>query len=160
MSYKDDLGVKIATYSGEQMVALAYEALIENLEEASKLIKTGNKEEVSKLINHNKEIFAHLTATMGEEEDEVSFTTKQIYLYVNRLMTEGFNKIRPELFEEGAKVLTPLKDGWHELSMELEKIENEKDVKSSGNTKKVYAGATYGKQDINIYSDSQNWDKG
>jgi len=160
MSYKDDLGVKIATYSGEQMVALAYEALIENLEEASKLIKTGNKEEVSKLINHNKEIFAHLTATMGEEEDEVSFTTKQIYLYVNRLMTEGFNKIRPELFEEGAKVLTPLKDGWHELSMALEKIENEKDVKSSGNTKKVYAGATYGKQDINIYSDSQNWDKG
>lgn len=160
MSYKDDLGVKIATYSGEQMVALAYEALIENLEEASKLIKTGNREEVSKLLDHNREIISHLTATMGEEEDEVSFTTKQIYLYVNRLMTEGYNKIRPELFEEGAKVLTPLKDGWHELSMELEKIEKEKDVKSSGNTKKVYAGATYGKQDINIYSDSQNWDKG
>lgn len=28
MSYKDDLAVKIATYTGEQMVALAYEAMI------------------------------------------------------------------------------------------------------------------------------------
>ena len=39
MSYKDDLAVKIATYTGEQMVALAYEAMIENLEDAKKAIK-------------------------------------------------------------------------------------------------------------------------
>lgn len=159
MSYKDDLGVKIATYSGEQMVALAYEALIENLGEASKLIKTGNREEVSKLLDHNREIISHLTATMGEEEDEVSFTTKQIYLYVNRLMTEGYNNIRPELFEEGAKVLTPLRDGWQELAIELKKNENQNNV-SSNKGQKVHAGVTYGKQDINIYSDSKNWDKG
>ena len=39
MSYKDDLAVKIATYTGEQMVALAYEAMIENLEDAKNAIK-------------------------------------------------------------------------------------------------------------------------
>ena len=39
MSFKDDLAVKLATYTGEQMVALAYEAMIENLEDAKKAIE-------------------------------------------------------------------------------------------------------------------------
>ena len=59
MSYKDDLAVKIATYTGEQMVALAYEAMIENLEDAKNAIinkdielpiwfnKENNAEEIS-----------------------------------------------------------------------------------------------------------------
>ena len=89
MSYKDDLAVKIATYTGEQMVALAYEAMIENLEDAKKAIINKDIDLLNDKIDHNREIISHLTATMGEEEDNVSLTTKQLYLYINKLMTDS-----------------------------------------------------------------------
>ena len=89
MSFKDDLTVKLATYTGEQMVALAYDAMIENLENAKKMISSNNEQILNDKIDHNREILAHLTATMGEEDDEISITTKQLYIYINKLINQG-----------------------------------------------------------------------
>ncbi len=158
MSYKDDLALKISTYSGEQMVALAYDAVMENMEQAVWALSNSQMDIVDKMTDHNREILAHLTASLGEQEDEASLTTKQLYLYINRLMTEAVIKKNPHHFMEASKILMPLRDGWRELSIKLEELEN-----SSGSpvhpAKNVYAGMTYGKTDINIHADSKDWDK-
>ena len=111
MSYKDELAVKIATYSGEQMVALAYEALIENLQDAKEAINLKEKDILNEKIDHNREILAHLTATLGIEEDEVSLTTKQLYLYINKLMTDGVMRYNIAAIDEAIKIIIPLRDG-------------------------------------------------
>ena len=126
MSYKDELAVKIATYSGEQMVALAYEALIENLQDAKEAINLKEKDILNEKIDHNREILAHLTATLGIEEDEVSLTTKQLYLYINKLMTDGVMRYNIAAIDEAIKIIIPLRDGWRELSLKLMELESQK----------------------------------
>lgn len=162
MSYRDDLAVKLATYTGEQMVALAYEAMIENLEDAKCAMDANDKQTLNDKIDHNREILAHLTATMGEDEDDISLTTKQLYLYINKLMTDGIMRNHNESFDEAIKIVIPLKDGWKELSKKLQNIESQKISTVNNNSQKsnVYTGITYGKRDISIYSDSKEWDKG
>ena len=162
MSYKDELAVKIATYSGEQMVALAYEALIENLQDAKEAINLKEKDILNEKINHNREILAHLTATLGIEEDEVSLTTKQLYLYINKLMTDGVMRYNIAAIDEAIKIIIPLRDGWRELSLKLMELESQKMQSNQSKSEKasVYTGMTYGKSDVSIYSDSKNWEKG
>jgi flagellar protein FliS len=162
MSYKDDLAVKIATYTGEQMVALAYEAMIENLEDAKNAIINKDLDLLNDKIDHNREIISHLTATMGEEEDNVSLTTKQLYLYINKLMTDSVIRKDTQILDEAIKIIIPLRDGWRELSKQLQELEAKKapSIQSKSARPNVYAGMTYGKSDISIYSDSKDWDKG
>ena len=162
MSYKDDLAVKIATYTGEQMVALAYEAMIENLEDAKKAIINKDIDLLNDKIDHNREIISHLTATMGEEEDDVSLTTKQLYIYINKLMTGSVIRKDTQILDEAIKIIIPLRDGWRELSKQLQELEAQKapSIQSKSVRPNVYAGMTYGKSDISIYSDSKDWDKG
>ena len=162
MSYKDDLAVKIATYTGEQMVALAYEAMIENLEDAKNAIINKDLDLLNDKIDHNREIISHLTATMGEEEDNVSLTTKQLYLYINKLMTDSVIRKDTQILDEAIKIIIPLRDGWRELSKQLQELEAKKapSIQSKSSRPNVYAGMTYGKSDISIYSDSKDWDKG
>ena len=162
MSFKDDLTVKLATYTGEQMVALAYDAMIENLENAKKMISSNNEQILNDKIDHNREILAHLTATMGEEDDEISITTKQLYIYINKLMTDGVMRKDTEPLDESIKIIVPLRDGWKELSMKLMNLEAQKtpNMQSKSSKSNVYAGMTYGKDDISIYSDSKEWEKG
>ena len=162
MSYKDDLAVKIATYTGEQMVALAYEAMIENLEDAKNAIINKDLDLLNDKIDHNREIISHLTATMGEEEDDVSLTTKQLYIYINKLMTDSVIRKDTQILDEAIKIIIPLRDGWRELSKQLQELEAQKapSIQSKSARPNVYAGMTYGKNDISIYSDSKDWDKG
>ena len=162
MSYKDDLAVKISTYSCEQMVALAYEAMIENLEDAKKAIINKDIDLLNDKIDHNREIISHLTATMGEEEDDVSLTTKQLYIYINKLMTDSVIRKDTQILDEAIKIIIPLRDGWRELSKQLQELEAKKapSIQSKSARPNVYAGMTYGKSDISIYSDSKDWDKG
>lgn len=162
MSYKDDLALKLSTYSGEQMVALAYDAIMENMEQAIEALSNGQMDIVNKMTDHNREILAHLTASLGELEDEASLTTKQLYLYINRLMTEAVIKKDARHFTEASKIIMPLRDGWRELSIKLEELEHESvDTAHSAvhAAKNVYAGMTYGKKDINIHGNAMDWDK-
>lgn len=157
MSYKEDLALKIGTYSGEQLVMLAYEAMIDNLRQATEYLQSEEMESIDALLDHNREILAHLNATLGNEQTPLNETTRQLYIYVNRLMTQGRIKKTARFFEEAIKILMPLRDGWKELSEELMRQKSEY---AEENKPPVYAGLTYGKKDIHITADSKEWEKG
>lgn len=158
MSYKEDLALKIGTYTGEQLVMLAYDAMMDNLGQATEHLKKEDLESVDALLDHNREILAHLNATLGSDQTPLNETTRQLYIYVNRLMTQGRIKKQTSYFEEAIKVLTPLRDGWKELSEELMRSGGSETVQD--NKPAVYAGFTYGKKDIHIAADSKEWEKG
>lgn len=42
---------------------------------------------------------------MGEEEDDVSLTTKQLYLYINKLMTDSVIRKDTQILDEAIKKL-------------------------------------------------------
>ena len=66
------------------------------------------------------------------------------------------------ILDEAIKIIIPLRDGWRELSKQLQELEAKKapSIQSKSARPNVYAGMTYGKSDISIYSDSKDWDKG
>lgn len=47
MSYKEDLAIKIATGNSCELVALQYQALIENVQDLGKYINKNDKEKLS-----------------------------------------------------------------------------------------------------------------
>lgn len=160
MSYRDDLALKLQTYSGEQMVMLLYEAMIENLEQAKIELKHQNTEGLDKLLDHNREILAHLNVSLGEEHSEMNDTTRQLYLYVNRLMTKGRIKMSEQVLDEAIRILLPLKEGWRALAEQLMEQKNKRSQQDVSQKSNIYTGMTYGKNDIHVAADSKDWDKG
>lgn len=156
MGFRDDVGVRVATANGAQLVALLYEGLIENLTEIDEILKS--QKEVSLLderLENSREILSHLMATLGEN-NETTLATKSLYMYVNSLMTEGYNKKSREKFEEAKKVLIPVWEAWIEVGKKLEEENSTVDKPS------VVAGMTYGKNNISEYVQGsvKDWDKG
>ena len=70
MSYKDNLIEKIATANSFELVALLYQALIEEVEELKIAIRDENKKDMDAITDRVRDILAHLIATLGEENTE------------------------------------------------------------------------------------------
>lgn len=157
MSVREDAGIRVATSNGPGLVALLYEGLIENLEEISLRISDSKEYElVNERLENSREILAHLMATLGND-NEISDNTKSIYMYVNSLMTDGYNKKDKSKFLEAIIVLKPLLEAWREVS-EIEKSKEDSSIKKPS----VVAGMTYGKNNISEYVQGsvKDWDKG
>ena len=88
--------------------------------------------------------------------------SRPLYLYINKLMTDSVIRKDTQILDEAIKIIIPLRDGWRELSKQLQELEAQKapSIQSKSARPNVYAGMTYGKSDISIYSDSKDWDKG
>lgn len=153
MGFRDDLGMRIATSNGAGLVALLYEGLIENMKEI--MSNMNDKETIVERLDNSRDILSHLMATLGED-DELTLNTKNIYLYVNRLMTEGYNNNSIQKYEEVIKVITPLWEAWNELSL----TDTSKTVEAPKPS--VVAGMTYGRNNMSEYvtGNVKDWDKG
>lgn len=140
---------RVATANDAQLVVILYEGLIEGLEEAANNID--NTIVLSGAVSNVRYILAELLVTL-KGGSEFAINCRSIYLFINRLITDGFNKKSMERFIEAKRVITPIYEGWKELS--------ERDEASTHNTA-VVAGLTYGKNQVNTYVGELNqWNKG
>lgn len=133
MDNQISLEKKILATNDWGLVALIHDGLIHTLELAIVSIKDGNWEELNQLINKSREILTELMI-LFEPGTDLSTNLRNIYLYVNKIITRAEIKKDENYLEDGIKVLNPL----YEAFVELEK---------SGDPK-IITGLTYGKNDL------------
>lgn len=148
MSYKDDLSYKIATYSGPRLVALQYQAIIENLQHIKDIATSQNadKDRLNFLLDKNRDIFSNLMVSL-EEPTQFNIKTKSLYLYAVNQTDIALIQGDMSLIDNIIRLLDSTMKSWETVA--------DRQGSEDGN---MSVGATYGKKDINIYGSKNQWE--
>lgn len=130
MLNREEVEKRISTANGAGLVAILYEALIENFKDSIQCLEDKKYDELKYINSNSRDILAQLISTL-EGNSEIAGNLMSIYIYLNKLITNGEAKRDKTSFENSIKIVRPLYEGFKEL----EKKQNPK----------VIMGLTYGK---------------
>lgn len=133
---KKDIEKRISSANDAGLVAILYEALMDNFNDSLLSIDEEKYDELKDINKNSRDILAELLATL-EGNSEIAIKLRQIYIYVNELVTRGENKKDKNSFEMATKIISPLYEGFSEIEKNIEP--------------KVVAGLTYGKSNLDEY---------
>lgn len=136
---KMTLEKKILATNNWGLVAMLHEGLVQNFNISKNAIESKDYEELNGLINNSRDILTELIITF-KNNDELSTDLKEIYIFINKLITEAHIKKDGELFERAKEVILPIMEGFKEL-----------EVKEKPN---IVSGLTYGKENLEEYRNS------
>lgn len=140
-----DIEKRIASSNRWGLVALLHEFLLDKCEQAKALIEEENYEDLNRVVNRIRDLLTE-PVVLFKEKDEVSTDLREIYLYINTLITEGETKKNKEYFEKVEEVVNPILEGFKELE------EKEKP--------NIVTGLTYGKENLEEHKNSGKEFKG
>ena len=138
---KQEFVNRITRANRSALVVVLYDITIEYIQDAKVGIQTQKKdykEELYKARECVKELLGALDFTY-----DISKELSRLYLYVNRCVTKAIAKSDIEELDHALYVLEHLRESFAEIA---------KDDTSEclmGNTQEVYAGLTYGKEQLN-----------
>lgn len=149
MSYKDNLSYKMQTYSGPRLVSLQYEVIIENLEEMKTLIQDVNpdKDRINYLLDKNRDIFSNLMTSL-DENTEFNTKTKALYVYFVKEIDKSLISKDIDNLNRIIALLKSTKDAWEKVANKIEKDTGDDNIN---------VGATYSKDDINVFGGKNDW---
>jgi len=127
---KEEMEKRISTANEAGLVAILYEVLIENFKDSIQCLEDKKYDELKYINSNSRDILAQLISTL-KGDSEIAGNLMSIYIYLNKLMTNGETKKDKTSFENSIKIVKPLYEGFREL----EKEQNPK----------VVTGLTYGK---------------
>ncbi len=119
------------------LVAMLHEGLMERFEESSEAIEEKDYDKLNKLINNSRDILTELLVTF-REKDELSTNLRSLYLFTNKLITEGEIKKDATFLKKAIDVIAPIYIGFKGLEM-----------KEDPN---IVLGLTYGKENLEEHS--------
>jgi len=128
---------RIGSTNSAGLIAILYEALIDNFNDSIKAIEDNDRETLNFINNNSRDILAELISAL-KGDSEIARNLREIYIYLNKLITKAENFRNPDLYESAAKIVKPLYDGF----IQLEESEDPK----------VVAGLTYGKNFVSEYN--------
>ena len=136
-----ELEKRILSTNDAGLIAILYEALIDNFNKSIDFIEKGDFQKLNEIINHSRDILTELLVQFNGS-DELSKDITEINLYLNRLITEGEYEKNPNVYKDCIKIVNPILEGFKELEIK-------------GDPKTV-AGLTYGKNNLDEYSLQNN----
>lgn len=138
---------RIAQANRSELVVITYEILIEHIENAQKSFshKTQFANNIERAQSFLKELMVGL-----DFQYEISHNLMSLYIFINKKLIEAKQKDSIEELPRVEKMLKDLMESFREVSKQ----------DTSGpvmqNTQKVYAGLTYGRNDVNEMSLAKN----
>lgn len=132
---------RIAQANRSQLVVITYEIIIEYMSDAQKAFVEDKKEfehALSKAQDFLKELIVSL-----DFEYKVSQELMSIYVFVNKMLIEAKQKNSIENLPRVQKMMEDLMSSFKEVSAQ------DMSTPLMQNTQKVYAGLTYGRNDVN-----------
>ncbi len=140
MEYLDN---RIACANEAQLVAIMYEGLIKKFNDSIENIKNNDNSSLNESINKSRNIIAELIATL-KGDSEITRNYKELYMYLNKLITKANSSKNINLLKEAIDIVTPLYEGWTELGDKM----FEENIQTSKETR-IISGMTYGKGHLN-----------
>lgn len=128
-----DIEKRIASSNRWGLVALLHEFLITKCQESKEAIAIEDYKALNILVNRNRDLLTELII-LFKENDEVSTDLREIYLYINNLLTDGEIKRDPTYFEKIVEVIEPIIEGFKGLEERQEP--------------NIITGLTYGKGNL------------
>lgn len=141
MTDMNELKKRISTTNEAGLIAILFERLIDNFKNCISAIEEEDYDKITGLNNNSRAILTELTVQFSGN-DEISSTLRELYLFINKTMTEGEIKKDISSFETNIKVIMPILEGFKELEV------REKP--------KAVAGLTYGKANLGEYKLEEN----
>ncbi len=141
MTDMNELKKRISTTNEAGLIAILFERLIDNFKNCISAIEEEDYDKITDLNNNSRAILTELTVQFSGD-DEISSTLRELYLFINKTMTEGEIKKDISSFETNIKVIMPILEGFKELEV------REKP--------KAVAGLTYGKDNLGEYKLEEN----
>lgn len=136
MLNKEEIEKRISSTNEAGLVTVIYEAFIDNCEDSIIAMDDKEYEELNYINNNSRDILAELLSTL-KGDSKLSNGLRELYIYINELITTGENKKDKSYFEKSIEIIKPLEEAFKELE---EKIDP-----------KVLTGLTYGKSNLNEY---------
>lgn len=127
---------KILSTNDWGLVALLHEGLIERFEDSIDLINEKDYDGLNTVINNITDILTELIVIFNGE-DKLSTNLREIYLFINKTITEGNIHKDTSLFEKSIDIVVPILEGFRELE------------KNEGAN--IVSGLTYGKSNLGEY---------
>lgn len=128
---------KILSTNDWGLVALLHEVLIDHFKGAVISIENEDYHGLNGLINKSRDILTELLVIFSKDDD-LSTNLREIYIFINKLITSGEIKKDISSFQQSIDVINPVLEGFREL-----------EKKEKGN---IVSGLTYGKRELDEYS--------
>lgn len=141
---------RITQANRTELVVITYEIIIEHIKNAQ--ISFGNQEEFSNDLDQAQAFLKELIVSLNFEH-QISYNLMSLYIFINKQLIEAKLKKSCEMLPRVQGMLESLLSSFREVS----KQDNSAPLMQ--NTQKVYAGLTYGRDDVNemsLASDDRN----
>jgi flagellin-specific chaperone FliS len=132
-----ELEKRIATTNDAGLIAMLLERLIDNFKGCIAAIEEGDYEKVKDLNDHSRDILNELIYQFSGK-DNISVNIREICIFVNKQITDGYIKKDVSIFDKCIKVIAPLLEGFKELEAKEKP--------------KAVTGITYGKGTLGEYT--------
>ena len=150
---KQQFTLKITQANKTQLVVILYEMLLSYTEEARQAHEKENRAAFREGIRKAEGCLRELMASLHFEY-EPAMNLLQLYLYVNRELVRADIRNRVEELNQVDKVISKLHDAYLQIS------EQDTSEPIMANTQSVYAGLTYGKEDLVVNLANQGSNRG
>lgn len=141
---------RITQANRTELVVITYEIIIEHIKNAQ--ISFENQEEFSNDLDQAQAFLKELMVSL-DFEHQISYNLMSLYIFINKQLIEAKLKKSCEMLPRVQGMLESLLSSFREVS----KQDNSAPLMQ--NTQKVYAGLTYGRDDVNemsLASDDRN----
>lgn len=138
---KQEYTLRITQANKTQLITILYEMTLLYIDEAKEALAAGNRDDFKNAIRRIQGCMCELMDSLHLEY-EVAQNLLQLYLYINREVARAALHNTPENLEH----VRPLVE---KLAAAYKQIEGQDETGPvMGNTQTVYAGLTYGREDL------------
>lgn len=144
MTEQEIFAEKVENASAAELVVMMLEGLDGAFDQGIHAIHIRDQALLKVATDKARAILAELLATLWGDS-EVAISSRQLYIYMNKLVTDAGNRGVEAPLEEAKKVLKPVLEGWQHLEKNPSLAETPAGQKGPS----VVAGMTYGKGTLN-----------
>lgn len=142
---------QVANATRGQLLRITYDLLLGSLDNIKKYAKDQSEKEFGLELARSRQILQELIDTLDFKQ-EIAQDLLSIYVYINGLLIKSLITYDDALIEESKNLINRLLEGWDGAT-----AKDTGAAKVMNNAQQVYAGFTYGKNDLNeSVSDDQN----
>lgn len=139
---KKEFTLRISQANPSEMIVITYEIALSYLDDAKCALKDERWDELKSAVSHTQKCISTLMEALDFKQD-IAMRLMELYAYADRELTKVNTKREEEYLLHAEHVFTDLLSAFQEVCKE----DTRKPMME--NSQMVYAGLTYGKNDLN-----------
>lgn len=150
---KQEFTRRITQANKSELVVILYDIFFFYIEEAQKMYENADKTAFRQQIGFAQDCLNELIASLHMEQ-ELAKSIFRVYLFVSGCLGQAKGMAKPDALPDAVRLMRKLYETYKEDA------KSDTSMPVMENTQTVYAGLTYGKNDLNESCQMQNMNRG